>query len=85
MDTEEDAQGTIDKLGLKFPVAYGVTEANSEKLGAFWEGKRGIIQPSEFVFMKDGEILSATYSTGPIGRINPDIILRFVPYHRKNR
>jgi len=66
-------------------VAYGVTQEMSEKFGAWWEGQRGIIQPSELVVIKGGEILSATYSTGPIGRINPDIILRFVPYHRKKR
>jgi len=55
--------------GLPFPVAYGVTREQADALGAWWEERRGIIQPSEFVLDAQGKVRSSTYSSGPIGRI----------------
>jgi peroxiredoxin len=74
-----------EKFSLTFPIAYGVTKEFAKSIGAWWEDERGIIQPSEFIIMKGGKILSATYSTGPIGRIDPDLVLRFIKYHREKR
>ena len=47
-----------DKAGemaaeLSYPVAYGVTQAQAEALGAWWEPNRGIIQPTEFLLDAD--------------------------------
>ena len=55
---------------LSFPVAYGVTKDDADKLGAWWDERRGFIQPSEFILRRDGRVLSATYSTGPVGRLD---------------
>ena len=71
---------------LNFPVAYGVTREDADKLGAFWDGKRNFIQPSEFVVRgEDGKIVSSTYSASPIGRVDAaDVVslLKFVEARR---
>ena len=84
-DTEEDVQAMVNKFYLTFPVAHDVTEEIAKSIGAWWEDERGINQPSEFITMKGEKILSTTYSSGPIGRIDPDLVLGFIKYHRKKR
>lgn len=66
--------------GLGFPVAHGVTAAIAERIGAWWDPKRGIIQPSEFVLQPDGRVLSSTYSSGPIGRVDAADVLTLVKF-----
>ena len=41
--------------GKSFPFAYGMTRADADRIGAWWEDRRGIVQPSEFIL--DGEAL----------------------------
>jgi len=65
----------IDKAGevaaeVSFPVGYGVTRANAEQLGSWWEERRSIIQPSEFIMTAEGKIVASSYSDGPVGRID---------------
>ena len=55
---------------LSFPIAVGVTRADADAVGAWWDNRRGFIQPSEFILDRDGTVLSATYSTGPVGRLD---------------
>jgi peroxiredoxin len=73
-------------LDLNFPVAYGVTREDADKLGAFWDAKRNFIQPSEFVVRgEEGKIVSSTYSASPIGRVDAaDVVslLKFVEARR---
>ena len=64
--------------GLSFPVAYDVTREHADSLGAWWDGKRDFIQPSEFIINRKGVVLSATYSSGPIGRVEPQDALSLV-------
>ncbi len=60
---------------VSFPIAYGVTHDIAEALGSWWEGKRGIIQPSEFIVDADGKIVHSSYSSGPLARtLAPDVI-----------
>jgi peroxiredoxin len=68
---------------LSFPVAYGVTRALADRIGAWWEERRGIIQPSEFVVAADGRVRAATYSSGPIGRIDPGDVVKLVTFYDK--
>ena len=78
-DTLENA-GKIQE-GLGFPVAYGVTKDQAAAIGGWWEDRRSIIQPSEFILDRDGHVVSATYSTGPVGRLMPEDaakLIRFV-------
>lgn len=70
---------------LTYPVAYGVTRAQADGLGSWWEDRRQIIQPSDFVIGAGGKVLSATYSTGPIGRLEPEDAIRFIEFQEKQK
>ena len=69
--------------GLSFPVGYGVTRAMADRLGSWWEERRSIIQPSEFLVAADGKVRAATYSSGPIGRIDAADVVRLVTFYDK--
>ena len=65
---------------LSFPVGYGVTRAQADQLGAWWDERRGIIQPAEFIVAASGKIVAATYSSGPLGRIEPMDVVRLIDF-----
>lgn len=66
-DSEEDTLPVAQPL--HFPVGYGVTRAEGDALGAWWEPRRGHIQPSEFILTGKGRVLASTYSNSPVGRM----------------
>jgi hypothetical protein len=66
---------------LSFAVGYGVTRAIAHQLGSWWEERRGIIQPSEFLVTAEGKIRSATYSSGPIGRVDAADVIKLVAFY----
>ena len=68
---------------LSFPVAYGVTREQADRIGAWWEDRRAIIQPSEFLVTAEGMVRSATYSSGPIGRIDAADVVKLVTFYDK--
>ena len=68
---------------LSFPVGYGVTRAIADQLGSWWEERRGLIQPSEFLVGADGKVRSATYSSGPIGRVDAGDVIKIVNFYDK--
>lgn len=75
----------IDKAGevaaeVSFPVGYGVTRDVAEKLGSWWEERRSIIQPSEFVIDAGGKVLASSYSDGPIGRIDAADVIKMINF-----
>ncbi len=77
----EKAQDVADKVSL--PIAYGVTREQADSLGAWWEDRRQLIQPSNFVLNDAGKVLSATYSSGPIGRLEAVDAIRFIQFQEK--
>ena len=68
---------------LSYPVAYGLTRAMADRLGAWWEDRRGIIQPSNFIVDAEGKVRASTYSSGPIGRMEPADVVRLVSFYDK--
>ena len=68
--------------GLSFPVCYGVTRAQGDLIGAWWEQRREHIQPSEFLLNGKGRVLSSTYSSSPLGRMDPTETLALVTFLR---
>lgn len=73
---------------LGFPVAYGMSRADAQVIGAFWEDRRDHIQPSEFILRQDGRVLSSTYSSSPVGRMDPQetlTLLGLLERHRKSK
>jgi peroxiredoxin len=94
LKTELDAAGAgvfaasvdpIDKAGevaheVSFPVGYGVTREVADRLGSWWEERRSIIQPSEFLIDAGGRILASSYSDGPIGRIDGADVINVINF-----
>ena len=71
--------------GLDFPVAEGVTRDRARALDAWWEDRRSIIQPSEFVLDRKGRVVTSTYSSGPIGRMDAEDVVKFVTFYERRR
>lgn len=65
---------------VSFPVGYGVTREMADQLGSWWEDRRSIIQPAEFVLGADGKVLASSYSDGPIGRIDAADVIKMINF-----
>lgn len=66
--------------GLSFSIAHGVTRAQANQLGSWWEERRSIVQPSEFVVGTNGNVMISNYSSGPIGRIDAADMVRWINF-----
>lgn len=74
------------KAGVTFPMAYGVSRADADLLGAWWSDDRGgYIQPTEFLLGRGGVVLGAMYASGPVGRISPDEATHFIASRERRR
>jgi peroxiredoxin len=86
VDASDQAKETVEKLKLTFPVAYGLeVPADAEKIGAFWDERRKIIQPANFVLDSDHKVIDASYSIGPIGRITAADALSHIQFFKKRK
>jgi peroxiredoxin len=70
---------------VSFPVGYGVTREMADKLGAWWEDRRSIIQPSEFVLNVDGKVVVSSYSDGPLGRIDAADVIKLINFYESRK
>lgn len=76
----------MDKLKLTFPVLYGVEgPKTAEILGAWYEEKRNILQASAFIIDPQRNLMSVTYSSGPIGRLRAQDALGLIGFYSKNK
>lgn len=84
VDTEEEAQKTIDECGITFPVGYGVDYREvSQWTGCFYEERRQILHSTGYVLRPDGTIAVGVYSSGPIGRLVWQDVLNLVQFQKK--
>ena len=65
---------------VSFPVGYGVTREIADMLGSWWEDRRSIIQPSEFLLDPAGKVLASSYSDGPIGRFEASDVIKVINF-----
>jgi hypothetical protein len=73
VDDPEKAGEIADGKGFAF--GHGVTRADADALGSWWEDRRGIIQPSEFLLNAENKVMASSYSDGPVGRMDaPDLV-----------
>lgn len=82
---EQTAEVAAD---LSFPIAYGMTRADGDTVGAWWDERRDHIQPSEFWLTGEGRVLGSMYSNLPIGRMDPKetlALIQFIDSRRKNK
>ncbi len=68
-----------------FPVAYGATRDVADRIGAFWEDRRSIIQPSEFVLSADNKVIVSSYSDGPLGRIDAADVVKLIKFYESRK
>ena len=76
VDDEEKAGEVAAEVS--FPVAHGVTRADADAIGAWWEDRRNIIQPSELLIDSDVKICVSSYSDGPLGRMDAADVIKLV-------
>jgi peroxiredoxin len=85
-DREEEAEGTVERLGLEFTVLYDLDpDATSRVIGCYTgkhEGKPHI-QPAAFILGSDSRIVHAMYSSGKVGRLTASDALTMVKDLRK--
>ncbi len=82
-DSVEDSADILNDVS--FPIAVGVTKQQADSIGAWWNAERGIIQPSEFILDGEGKVVSSTYSSTPIGRIEPGDVVKRVNFLEKRK
>jgi peroxiredoxin len=86
VDPLDKAKETVEKLHLTFPVAYGLeAPRDAEKIGAFWDERRKIIQPANFVLDSEKKVVDASYSIGPIGRIVAADALSHIQFFKRQK
>lgn len=83
IDTGEKAQEVAGDVS--FPMGQGVTREDADKLGSYWEERRGIIQPSEFVVGPDNKVVVSSYSDGPLGRIDAADVVKLVNFYESRK
>lgn len=83
VDTGDDAKSVAD--GLSISVAEGVTKDQADSLDSWWEDNRGIIQPSEFLLNGSGKVLTSSYSSGPLGRMEAEDVIKMVGFMEKKK
>lgn len=83
VDPIDKAQEVADEIS--FSVAYGVTRADADTLGSFWEERRSIIQPSEFILDPTGKVMFSSYSDGPLARLEPADLLRWINFQESKK
>ena len=70
---------------VSFPIGYGVTRDIAEKLGSWWEERRQVIQPSEFIVGADNKIIVSSYSDGPLGRIEAADVVSLIRFYESRK
>jgi len=78
VDVGENAQ-TVQN-DVSFALGQGVGKEMATMLGSWWEDRRGIIQPSEFIIGPDNKVLHSSYSSGPIARTLADDTIELLGY-----
>ena len=79
VDPVDKAQEVADEVN--FPVGHSVSRDIANALGSYWEDRRQIIQPSEFIVGADGNVAACSYSDGPLGRIDAADVLKMVNFY----
>jgi hypothetical protein len=76
-DSQEKASETVNELGLRFPIGYGLPLKETASK------RRGILHAAGFVLKPDHTIAVAQYSSGPIGRLVWQDVLALVQFQKK--
>ena len=84
IDPPEEAQKTIDRHELTFPVACSMDgPAFGRTTGAYWDAEKHYLHATGIILRPGGVVASATYSTGPIGRYVAKNVVGMIKYWQK--
>lgn len=76
----------VAKHNLAYPIGYGMNaEDISQITGAYYEGEKKYIQPTNFLIRPDKTIEVACYSSGPIGRFVAKDVLALVKFYKRKK
>ena len=78
VDLEDKAQEVANEVS--FPVGFGAGEEHRDLLGSWWEDRRGLIQPSEFIIDSSGKVVMSSYSSGPLARIEAQDVIKMINF-----
>jgi peroxiredoxin len=80
-DDEEGARAMKDDEDLTFPVLYGLdVDDIQHRFGLYIEkGERTYLQPAQLIVDPDGRVTFASYSSGPVGRLDAEEALTQIP------
>ena len=79
VDTAEKAQEVADDVS--FPIGMEVSREIADALGSWWEDRRQIIQPSEFILGPDNNVIASSYADGPLGRMQADDVVKLINFY----
>ena len=83
VDPIEKAQEVADLLN--FPIGFGVTREMADTIGSWWEERRQIIQPSEFIIGEGNKVIASSYSDGPLGRMDAADIIKLITFFESKK
>ncbi len=73
----------VERHKVGFPVVYGLdVRKEADKIGAYFDSENGYFQPANFI-LRNGRVFNATYSSGPLGRLQAQHVLMLVDHFRK--
>jgi alkyl hydroperoxide reductase subunit AhpC len=83
VDPIEKAKETVEKVGITFPVDYGlIAEEVSRITGAYYHEQKKHLHATDFLLRPKKTIVVACYSTGPIGRFVARDVLKVVKFFK---
>lgn len=87
VDPLEQTKEMIESLGLTYPVAYGITEADVADFDPWWgdDNHGHYIQPMELLVLRGGIIFGSMYASGPVGRMAVEEVLNAVRSRERRR
>jgi alkyl hydroperoxide reductase subunit AhpC len=81
VDPVDKAKELIDKLGITYPVGYGLdAEEISGITGAFFDEEKKYLHATGFLLLPNNLIAVACYSSGAIGRLRAKDVVNLVKY-----
>lgn len=83
IDPIDKAKEVADEVN--FPVGFEVTRDIADKLGSWWEDRRQIIQPSEFILGPDNKVVASSYADGPLGRMQGEDVVKLVNFYASRK
>jgi len=73
----------VERHKIVFPVVYGLDlRKEAEKIGSYFDSEHGYFQPANFI-LRNGKVVQATYSSGPLGRLQAEQVLMLIDHYRK--